>query len=147
MCQELGFQVPPNQPKIEKVTMTSSIFDMTSLSNIFNGFFLLLSNLIVGPSFMSISSEFMISFFYKRFTTNPEIRKSIVWILCNIWRLGRVRDYKFCTNVSNKMLLNAAKCQGWNFYCFWVIKWKDTGERVKLPFPPPLSAPRLGLKN
>ena len=34
------------------------------------------------------------------------------------------------------MLLNAAKCQGYNFYCFWVIKGKPTnggeGGGVKL---------------
>ena len=29
-----------------------------------------------------------------------------------MWRLGQVEDTKFGTNVSNKMLLNAAKCQG-----------------------------------
>ena len=27
------------------------------------------------------------------------------------------------------MLLNAAKCQGYSFYCFWVIKGNTTGER------------------
>ena len=33
------------------------------------------------------------------------------------------------------MLLNAPKCQGCNFYCFWVIKEKPIGEGegVKLP--------------
>ena len=38
------------------------------------------------------------------------------------------------------MLLNAAKCHGYNFYCFWVIKGKPTGDGgggVKLPFPNP----------
>ena len=43
------------------------------------------------------------------------------------------------------MLLNAAKCQGYNFDHFWVIKGKPTGvggnqqgwEGVKLPPPPP----------
>ena len=37
------------------------------------------------------------------------------------------------------MLLNAAKCQGYNFYCFWVIKGKPTeGDKITPP-------PRLGL--
>ena len=33
------------------------------------------------------------------------------------------------------MLLNAAKCQGYSFYHFWVIKAKPT--RVKIIPPPP----------
>ena len=36
-------------------------------------------------------------------------------------------DTKFGTNVSNRMLLNAAKFQGYSFYRFWVIKEKPTG--------------------
>ena len=36
-------------------------------------------------------------------------------------------DTKFGTNVSNEKLLNAAKCQGYGFYPFWVIKRKPTG--------------------
>ena len=47
---------------------------------------------------------------------------------------------KFGTNVSNRMLLNAAKFQGYSFYSFYVIKGKAT-EGVKLPPP----SPRLGL--
>ena len=53
-------------------------------------------------------------------------------------RLGRVRDTKFGTNISNKMLLNAAKCLGYSFYRFWVIKGKPTGW---------VTPPRLGLKS
>ena len=49
--------------------------------------------------------------------------------------------HKFGANVSNKMLLNAVKCQGYRFYCFWVIKGKSTGGGNT--FPPP----RLGLKE
>ena len=47
-------------------------------------------------------------------------------------------DTKFGTNVSNKMLLNAAKFQGYSFYRSSVIKGRPTvcvggGE---LPLPP-----------
>ena len=58
-------------------------------------------------------SGFMIVFFYKGLTRNPEIRNTLLWVLPNFWRPGQVgdRDAKFCTNVSNKMLLNAVKCQ------------------------------------
>ena len=51
-----------------------------------------------------------------------------IWVLPNIWRLGQVGDTKFLNiNVSNKILLNAAKFQGCSFYHFWVIKGKPTG--------------------
>ena len=85
-------------------------------------------------------SGIMIIFFYKGLTRNPEIGNTPVWVLPNIWRLGQVMNTKFGTNVSNKMLLNAAKFQGYSSYRFWVIKGKPTGEGVKLPHPPP----RLG---
>ena len=58
---------------------------------------------------------------YKGLTGNPEIGNTSVWVFPSIWRLGRVRDTKFGTNVSNKMLLNTSKCQSYSFYRFWVI--------------------------
>ena len=63
----------------------------------------------------------------KGLNKNPEIGNTPVLILPNIWRLGQVRDTKFGTNVSNIKLLDTAKCQGYNFYCFLVIKEKPTG--------------------
>ena len=94
--------------------------------------FLLLS-LVTGPSSMSISSLVLeLIFFYKRLTRILEIGNTTVWVLPNIRRLGWVRDTKFGRNVSNEMLLNAAECQGYSFYRFWVIKEKPTGG-VKLP--------------
>ena len=44
-------------------------------------------------------------------------------------------DIKFGTNVSYGMLLNAAKCQGYSFYRFGVIKGKPIG-RGKITLPP-----------
>ena len=79
-------------------------------------------NIITGSGIMTI-------FFYKGLTRNPEIRNTPVWVLPNIWRLRRVMDTKFGNDVSNEMLLNAAKCQGYSFYRFWVIKRKPTGWR------------------
>ena len=38
------------------------------------------------------------------------------------------------------MLLNAAKCQVYSFYRFWVVKGKPTGGKITSP-------PRLGLKK
>ena len=62
---------------------------------------------------------------------NPELRNIPVWILPNIGRLQKVRDTKFDTIVSNKDLIKDAKCQGYNFYCFWVIKGKSTEEGLR----------------
>ena len=97
-------------------------------------------NIITGSGIMTI-------FFCKGLTRNPEIGNTHVSVFPNIWRLGQVMDNKFGTNVSNRMLLNAAKFQGYSFYRCWVIKGKSTGW-VKLPSPPPpLNPPRLGLKS
>ena len=91
-------------------------------------------NIITGSGIMTI-------FFQKGLTRNPEIRYTPLRVLLMIWRLGQVMDTKFGINVSNKMLLNAAKCQGYSRYRFWVIQGKPTGGgEVKLP-------QRLGLKS
>ena len=41
-------------------------------------------------------------FLYKGLTRNPDIGNTPVWVLPNIWRLGRVRDTKFGMNISNE---------------------------------------------
>ena len=79
------------------------------------------------------SSGIMKIFSYKGLTRNVDIGNTPIWVLPNIWRLEQVMDTKFGTNVSNRMLLNAAKFQGYSFYRFWVIKGKPTGGGVKLP--------------
>ena len=85
-------------------------------------------------------SGVMITFFFKRLTRNLEIVNTSVGILSNIWRLGQVMDKQFATNVSNKILLNAAKCQSYSFYRVSVIIGK-TNRGVEVNLPPP----RLGL--
>ena len=67
---------------------------------------------------VNVITGFMTNSFYKGLTRNPEIAKIQVWVLSNIWRLGRVNNNKFGMNISNKILQNAAKCQGCNFYHF-----------------------------
>ena len=85
-------------------------------------------------------SGIMIILFYKGFTRNPQIGNTRVWVFPNICRLERVIDTRFGMKVSNRILQNAAKCQGYGLYRFWVIKENHFGGRVKLH---PL--PRLGL--
>ena len=77
-------------------------------------------NIMTGSGIMTI-------FLFKGLTRNPEIVNTPVWLLPNIWRLGRVMNTKFGTNISNRMLLNAAKFQRYSFYRFWVIKGRSTG--------------------
>ena len=87
-------------------------------------------NIIIffGSGVMTIS-------FYKGLTRNPEIGNTIVWVLPNIWRLGQVRNTKFGTNISNKMLLDAAKCQGYRFYISELSRENKPTEGLKLPPP------------
>ena len=66
-------------------------------------------------------------------TRNPEFGITPVWVLPNVWRLGGVTGTKIGTNFFNKMLLNASKFQGYNFYHFWVIKGKPTNWWNYLP--------------
>ena len=124
LCPESSLQTAANWPEIRKMTMTSQFSDMTSTSNFFDVALFLLKSLVTSRSLMSISSlvlELWL-FFYKGLTRNPEIGNTTVWVLPNIWGLGQVAGTKFDTNVSNRMLLNAAKFQGCSFYRSWVIK-------------------------
>ena len=99
----------------------------------FNAAVFLLSSLVTGP--MPISLLILeVTLIYKGLTRNPEIGNTPVWFLPNIWRLVQVRDTKYVTNVSNELLLNAAKCQGYSFYLFWVIKGNQAGVKL-LPLP------------
>ena len=120
---------------------------MTLSSNIFDGILFLLSTLVTGPSFMSVSSLVLELWHFSviRVDQKSRNRNAPVWTLPNIWRMRRVRDTIFGTNVCNKMLLNAAKCQVYSFYRFWVIKRKPTrgGEGAVIPSP----LPRLGLRK
>ena len=113
------------------MALTSQFFDMRWWSKFFDVLLLLWSILVTGPSFMSISSLDLELWQFLFIRDWQEIA-----VLPSIWRLGRVRNTKFGTNVSNKMLLNAATCKGYSFYHFLVIKGKPTGAGVKLtPFP------------
>ena len=109
-------------------------------------FFLL--SLVTGPSFMSWFM-FHVSV-YKVLTRNPEIKITPVWFLLNFWTLGYVMDTKFDTNVSNRILLHAAKCQSYSLYLFQLIgKQTRWGRRGKIK-PPALPRPprtSLGLNN
>ena len=143
LSPESSLRTAPNWPKIRKITMTSQFSDMTSTSIFWRCFVSLVKFSYWSKIHVNIItvSGIMTIFFYKGLTRNPEIGNTSVWVLPNIWRLVRVMDTKFGTNVSNRMLLNAAKFQGYSFYRFWVFKGKPTGGGGKITNP----SIRLGL--
>ena len=73
LCPESGLRTAPNWPKIRKMTMTSQFSDMTSTSKVA---LFLLSSLVTGPSFMSISSLVLELWQFSFIRDWPEIRKS-----------------------------------------------------------------------
>ena len=108
--------------------MTSQFSVMTS-SIFFDVALFFVSNLVTGPSLISLSLVLELwKLTFVSLNRNLETKNIPVWVFPNIWRLGQVRDTKYGTYVSTKMLLNAEKCQGYSFYCFWVIKGKPTGQ-------------------
>ena len=83
----------------------------------------LLSSLVTGPILMSISSlvlELLLLSFVRDWS---EIRESEipVWLFAEYLETGGSTDTKFGTDVSNEILLFAAKFQGYSFYRFRVI--------------------------
>ena len=80
-------------------------------------------NIMTGSGVMTI-------FIHKGLARNSEICNTPIWVLPNICRLG------WATNAYNKMLLNAAKFQGYSFYRFWVIQGKPIGRKITLSTHP-----------
>ena len=76
LCPESGHQTAPNWPKIQKMTMTSQLPNMTASSNFFEVILFLLLSLVTGPSFMSISSLVLELWQFSFIRDWPEIRKS-----------------------------------------------------------------------
>ena len=134
-----GFQIAPRDRKLEK-WQWCHIFPAWRHRKIFwRGFIslVILSFLCKFRVNIITGSGAMTSYFYKELTRNPGIGNTAVWVLLNIWRLEQVKNTNFGMNVSNKMLLNATKCQGYSFYGFWVIKGKPTGGVAPTPPHPP----------
>ena len=125
--------------------MTSQFSDMTLLSIFSNVALFLLSNSVTGPGSMSISSLVLELWQFPFIRDWPDIWKSEIpssdfCLISGDWgELGIPIWHEHL----EKMLLNGAKCQGYSFYRFWVIKGKSTGGRGqgKTTFP----SPRLGL--
>ena len=117
MRPESRFRIAPNWPYIRKMAMTPQFADMTSSSNFFDAVLSLLPSLVTGPIFMSISSLVLKLWQFSFIRDWPEMRKS------------EILPSEFCPISGDwgklGMWLNAAKRQGYSFYCFWVIKQKN----------------------
>ena len=130
------------------MAMTSQFSDMMSSSTFFDSVLFLLSSLVTGPSFMSISSLDLelCQFFVIR--DWPEIRKSEK----PPSEFSRISGDWGKLGIPNLARMSLIKCywmlqstnQGYNFYHFWVImgkpNWGRGGKIIpRLPpaFPPP----------
>ena len=76
LCPKSDLRTAPNYPKIRKMTMTSQLLYMTSSSIFFDVVLFLLSILVTGRSFMSISSLILELWQFSFIRDWPEIRKS-----------------------------------------------------------------------
>ena len=143
LCPESGLRTAPNWPKIQKMTMTSQFSDMTSSSNFFDVVLFLLSSLVTGPSFMSMSSLVLELWQFSFIRDWPEI-----------WKL-EIPPSEFCPIsgewgelwIPNLAWMSLMKC-------YWMLQnsrvtactvfelFRENQLWVKLPPPPP----GLGLK-
>ena len=131
----MGYPASDNDVTIAKMMSSSNLFDVDVCFFFFFVKFSYWSKFLVN---IITGSGVMIVFVYEGLTSILEIGNPPSWVLPNICRLGRIRAYKFGTNVSNKKLLNIAKClvflqfffQNYNFCRFWVIKEKTTPVKI-----------------
>ena len=124
-----------------KMAMTSWFSDVTSLSKFFWRFFFFV--FLVKFSYWSkfhvsiITCSGVITISLR---DSPEIWKSEIpysEFFPNIWRLGRVRNTKFGTNVFNKMLLNPANARVTAFTISELWREHQQGDKITPLLPHP----------
>ena len=151
LCLESGLRTAPNRPKIQKMTMTSQFSNMTSTSNFFDVVLFLLSSLVTGPSFMSISSLVLELWQFSFIRDWPEIRKSEIppsefcpisgdwgklWIP-NLARMFLIECY---------WMLQNSRVTAFTVFELFRGNQLGVGKITPPPPPPPHPPPRLGLK-
>ena len=132
---ESGIQIAPNWSYIEK---TTSQWRHNCLTWRHRQLFLdvvlfLLSNLVTFSSFMSISSLVLELWQFSFIWDWPKIQKSEIppsefCLISRDW--GELGIPNLARMSLNKILLNAAKRQGYISYRFWVIKGKPIGGKI-----------------
>ena len=75
LCSKAGLWIAPNWPKLREITMTLQFSDMVWTSTFFDVALFLLSRLVTGPSFMSISSLILELWQFSFIRDWPEILK------------------------------------------------------------------------
>ena len=130
MHRQASFWIAPSRIAIswkDDKTSSSIFLKLLSISLVkFSYWSKFLVNIITGSGVMAI-------LIYKELKSQI-IGNIPIWVLPNNWRLKQVRNTKFGTNVSKKMLLNAAKCQVTPFTISELLR-KNQQWRVKLPSP------------
>ena len=126
MWSESSLRTAPNWPKNVKNGNDVTIFRHDTNVKIFWLAWFLLSSLVPGPSFMSISLLVLESWHFSFIRDWPEIRQLEVPLpefsaMSGDW--GKL----WIPNLA-RILVNAAKFQGCSSYRFWVIKGKPTGD-------------------
>ena len=139
-CPESSLRTAPNWPKIKKMTMASQFFGMTSSSIFFYVVLFLLSGLVTGPSFMSISSLVLELWQFSFIRDSPEIRKleiplsefcptsgdwSELWIP-NLARMSLIQYYWMLQNTKFKA-----------FTVFELLRENQLGSGAVKLHPPP----------
>ena len=87
--------------------------------------------------------------FYKGLIGNLENQKYHCVSFAQYLETRESKKYYIWHKVSNEILMNVEKCQGYSFFRFWIIKGELTRNRVKLvtPWTPPIQIRVKSLKN
>ena len=112
--------------------MTPQFDEITSSSKLFDVLLFLLSGSVNSASFNIITGSGVMKIFVcKGFTKNPEIWNTpvAVYLISGDYSKLGIPNLKQMFLI--KMVLNAAKLHGYNFYRFWVIKINPS-EGIKL---------------
>ena len=144
LCPESGLRTAPNWPTIRKMTTMSQFSDMASTSIFFDFVLFVLSILVTGQSFMSISSLVLELWQFSFIRDWPEIRKleispSEFWPISGDWGNLWIPNLTRMSLIECYWMLQNSRVTA--FTVFLVIKGKSSWGGVKLPPPPP----RLGL--
>ena len=124
MHPKSGFQIAPDWSLLGKYQWRYNSLNWHHRQS-FDVIVFFLSGLDIGPSFMLIPSlvvELWQFLFIRDLSRNLETENPPTWAFPNTCRLRRIRDTKFCTNVSSKNLFNVEKFLVCNINHFWVIR-------------------------
>ena len=108
---EFGLRTAPSWVKTQKMTMTSQFSGMMSTSNFFGRVLFLLSSLVTGSSFMSISSLVLELWQFSFIRDWPEI-----------WKL-KIPPPEFCSKFGDwgkLWILNFARMS--LIECYWILQ-------------------------